>query len=476
MALMKVLLLDPKRVNLETYLIIPNVGLGYLATALRRAGHEPEICNAARDSLSPEFVARMVAENRYDVVGITIFTPYFTSAAAYADAIRNRVPQALLVAGGPHAIFEPKEVLEKIPEFDYAVTGEGEIALPALLEAFAANPDAPNLETLEKIPNLCFRKGNEFVLTQKEHIEDIKPLDLPAWDLQQPEKFALYPNGIFTKKKKVAPIITSRGCPYPCKFCGAGLAMGKKMRHRDPDSIIEEIKLLRDKYGILEIQMMDDNFIVDKNFAIEVCEKMISEKTGVVWGCPPGVRANCIEDDIIGLMARAGCYSTSLGIESGSQRVLDLMKKKIDLTTVPEKIAILKKHNFRITGLFILGYPGETVDEMRETVRLSLRLDIDRVNLFTFTPFPGSEMYDELKAAGKLKNIDYDELYIHNLGYCDESIPESELVKIQRSAHFKFYLRPKIILGIMREIHSLTQLKIIFQRAMKIIFPAKRER
>lgn len=472
---MKILLLDPKRIKLETYLIIPNVGLGYLATALRRAGHEVELCNAARDSLMPEHVARLVAEKRYDVVGITIFTPYFSSATAYAEAIRNRVPQALLVAGGPHAIFEPVDILEKIPEFDFAVTGEGERTFPALLDLIGDGIEMPAAEDLGKIPNLCFRDGDQYTVTPRELIEDIKPLDLPAWDLQDPDKFSLYPNGIFTRKKKVAPIITSRGCPYPCKFCGAGLAMGKKMRHRDPDSIIEEILLLRDKYGILEIQMMDDNFIVDHDFAATVCEKMIKADTGMVWGCPPGVRVNCINDEIIGLMARAGCYSTSLGIESGSQRVLDLMKKKIDLETISSKIAILKKHNFRITGLFILGFPGETVKEMYSTVHLALKLDIDRVNLFTFTPFPGSEMYDELKAQGKLDNLDYDELYIHNLSYCDESIPESELIRIQRWSHFKFYLRPRIILGLLKEIHSFTQLKIIFQRAMKIIFPGKKK-
>lgn len=469
---MKVLLIDPKRINLETYLIIPNLGIGYLATALRRAGHDVAICNAARDSLLPEHVAQDVAASRYDAVCITIFTPYFTSAAKYAAAIRRRFPEVHLLAGGPHAIFEPEEVFDFIPEFDYVCTGEGEETLPLLLAELEKN-DTPPAETLEKIPNLCFRDGDEYRRTGRRIIEDIRPLDLPAWDLMEPQKFALYPNGIFTRRNRVAPIVTSRGCPFPCRFCGAGRAMGKKVRQREPESVVEEIKLLRDQFDIHEIQFMDDNFTVDRDFAMRVCELMIEQDLGVDWGCPPGVRLDCIDDELVRTMKRAGCYSTSVGIESGSQRVLDLMKKKIRLEDVPGKISMLRRHGIRITGLFILGFPGETVEEMRETVRLSLQLDLNRVNLFPFTPFPGSDIYDKLKAEGKLKGLSYDETYIHNLSYCHESIPEKELIRIQRMAHFKFYLRPRIIWGILREIHSLTQFKIVFQRAMKIIFPGR---
>ncbi|HOC90980.1 MAG TPA: radical SAM protein [bacterium] len=472
---MKILLVDPKRLNLETYLIIPNLGLAYLATALRRAGHEPFICNAARDSIKPEKVADIASENNFDVVGITIFTPFFNSSAVYAQEIRRKYPRARIVAGGPHAIFESEEILNKMPDVDYVVSGEGEETFPLLL-AELEKKETPDASSLSAIPNLCYRDGQGAALTKRKLIDDIRPLDLPAWDLHDPKKFSLYPNGIFTKKNKVAPLITTRGCPYSCRFCAAGVAMGKKLRHRDPDSIVDEMTLLKKDHDIHEIQIMDDNFAADAKFAMKVCETIIRRNTDVVWGCPPGIRIDCISDELISAMKRAGCYSTSLGIESGSQRVLNLMKKRINLNEVPEKIAILKKHGIRSTGLFILGYPGETVQEMRETINLSLKLDINRVNFFTFTPFPGSEIYDELKVAGKLDNLDYDELYIHNLGYCDDSIPEKDLIKLQRNSHFRFYLRPKIMLGIAREIHSFTQLKIIFQRAFRIIFPKKRER
>ena len=472
---MKILLIDPKRINLETYLILPNLGIGYNASALRRAGHDVKICNAARKNMLPEDVARTVAEERYNLVGITIFTPYFSSAGMYAEALRRRVPETILVAGGPHAIFEPEEIYERIPAFDYVVTGEGEETFPALVSLLESREE-PGPADLEKIPNLCFRDGNGFRKTERSLIKDIKPLDPVAWDLLGPHKFGLHPNGIFTKKKKVAPMITSRGCPYPCKFCGAGLAMGRKIRHRDPESILDDMQLLRDEYDIWEIQMMDDNFIVDNRFAIDVCEGMIRRKLDMVWGCPPGIRVDCVTEEVISAMAAAGCYSTSLGIESGSQRVLNLMKKKIDLDEVPRKLSIIRKHGIRVTGLFILGFPGETTGEMEQTVALSLKLDLNRANFFTFTPFPGSVMYDELKAMGKLDNLNYDDLYIHNLGYVDDSIDPDALDQVHKRAHFRFYLRPRIILGILKEIHSLSQVQIILKRAMKVIFSKKKNR
>ncbi|HOO55265.1 MAG TPA: radical SAM protein [bacterium] len=467
---MKVLLIDPKRIGLESYLIIPSYSLGYISTALRRAGHEPSVCNAARDGLMPEQVAQNVARARPHIVGISIFTPYFSSAAKYAEAIRRRFPEVFLVAGGPHAIFEPEEIFERIPSFDFVVSGEGEETLP-MLAGLIEKYDNPPKSELENVPNLVFRDGEEYFHTPRKIIGDISTLDPPAWDLIEPNRFSLFPNGIFTMKKRIAPIITSRGCPFPCTFCGAGRAMGKKVRHRNAGSVISEIETLHKEYGIEEIHIMDDNFVADRAFAIEVCEKLIEKNMNIVWACPTGVRLDCLDDELVATMKRAGCYSTAVGIESGSQQVLDLMKKKLKLEMIPEKIDLLRKHGIRVTGFFILGFPGETISDMKKTIELSMKLNLNRANFFNFTPFPGSDLFDRLRSEGKLKSLNYDETYIHSLSYCDDSIPHEEFIKIQRRAHFRFYLRPSIVLGLLRELHSFSQLRIIMQRSLRIIFP-----
>ncbi len=472
---MKVALIDPKRINLETYLIIPNLGLAYLATALRRAGHDPYIVNAARDALLPDKVAEMIAAGGYGMAGIHVNTAYFSSAAAYARAIKKRCPGIKLVAGGPHAIFLPEEIYERIPEFDYVVNGEGEETLPALVSLIEQNP-APTIDSLRAIPNMVINDNGRIEYTPRKIIDDIKTLDQPAWDLLQPNSFSLYPNGIFTMKSRIAPTITTRGCPFACTYCGAGTAMGKRLRHRDPESVADTFEILRKEYNIPEVHIFDDNFVCDRNFAVQVCEAIIRRKLDVLWGCTTGIRLDGFDEELVKLMRRAGCYSTGVGIESGSQRVLELMKKKLDLKVVPERIDMLRRNGLRVTGFFILGFPGETIDDMKQTVELALRLNLNRANFFNFTPFPGSCLYDQLKAEGRLEKLDYDEMYIHSLSYCHHTINPKQLIRMQRSAHFRFYLRPKIMFRLLKEIHSYTQVRIIFKRAMKIIFPGKKDK
>jgi anaerobic magnesium-protoporphyrin IX monomethyl ester cyclase len=471
---MKVLLVDPKRINLETYLIVPHMGLGYIATALRADGHEVAICNAARDSILPDEAAETAAAGGYSLIGISVFTSYLSSVKAYASAIRRRCPNAKIVAGGPHAIFEPEETFRLAPEFDYVVYTEGESTATQLATLLERNPK-PGSDELRKIPNLVFRDGAGFTRTYCRITEDIDSLGSPAWDLLRPDIFPLYPNGIFTLRKKIAPIITSRGCPYSCTFCGAGRIMGHKMRLRGPVLVADEIELLRKQYGIREIHFMDDNFSFDRNHATGICEELIRRKLDVVWASTTGIRLDGIDDDLSELMKRSGCYSVAVGIESGSQRVLDLMKKHLKLGIVTERVNVLRRHGIEVTGLFILGLPGETYDEMLSTVRLSLSLDINRANFFNFTPFPGSELYDNLKAEGKLKKLDYDEMYIHNLSYVHDSIDPKKLVRLIRAAHFKFYLRPGIALNLLRKVHSLSQAAIILKRAAKIVSPGKKK-
>lgn len=473
---MKTLIIDPKRINLDVLLVIPNLGLGYMTTAMRRAGHETAICNAARDSIMPREVARLVEAGGFGLAGITIFTPYFNSAAMYFREIRKRCPGVILVAGGPHVIFEPAETLKMIPEVDFAVSGEGEETLPALA-SLLENKAEPSADDFDKIPNLAYRTADGGIrLTPHKLIEDIKPLDFAAWDQLEPHKFPLMPNGIFTSRREVAPINTARGCPYQCTFCGAQRSMGGKVRHRDPDSVVDEIEMLNRDYGIREIHMMDDNFAINREKASEICRKLAAKHLDVVWSCPPGVRLDCIDDELLGLMSRSGCYSTSVGIESGTQRVLDLMKKKMDLGIVESRLEMLKRNNIKTTGLFVLGIPGETVEEMNETVRLSMRLKIDRANYFVFTPFPGSALYDELKSRDRLGNLDYDNLLIHHICYCGDSVPFSTLAGIQKKAYLGFYLRPKVLFNLVKEIHSIGQLKTIANRAIRILFPGKNPR
>jgi radical SAM superfamily enzyme YgiQ (UPF0313 family) len=294
---------------------------------------------------------------------------------------------------------------------------------------------------------------------------------IPAWDLIQPQRYPAAPNGIFSRARKIAPIIVTRGCPYPCTFCGAGIASGKKLRKRNVENVIEEIKLLKNKFGIQEIHIMDDNFTLDMEYAKNVCRGIIKENLGLYFACPNGIRLDRIDQELLQLMEQAGFYSFAVGIESGSQKTLDYMKKMLKIHQVREKIEFIKSHtNIEITGFFILGYPNETREDIEKTIRFALDLPIDKANFFNFTPFPGSKEYLKLKSSGKLKKLDYDKLYIHQINFHSEKISKRTLKWLQIKAHLLFYMRINILKKLIREIKTFTQIKIILSRAWNIIF------
>ena len=158
-------------------------------------------------------------------------------------------------------------------------------------------------------------------------------------------------------------------------------------------------------------------------------------------------------------MERAGCHSLSVGVEFGSQRILDLTKKGMNIETIKKKIALFKKSNIRVTGFFMMGYPGETKEDIKKTIKLAKELDIDRAQFNNFMPLPGSEIYNVLKEEGKLDKLRIDHFFVHDVGFIPEGMTEKELKKLQKKAYLGFYLRPRIIFGLLKDIKNFKHFK-----------------
>lgn len=467
---MKVLLLNPKN-TVGSYTIIPNISLGYLASALLKGNNQVMLLDAVKENLSFRNWEEYLANNSFDVVGIYVSTPSVGSVKEYIKIIKRVSKETIVVLGGPHPTFEPIETMQTFSEADFAFWGEGENGVLQLVEKLENNGNL-RPDDYKGIQNLIWRSGDEIICNPKQIIEDISELAFPAWDLIKPDQYPTAPNGIFSKKRRIAPIITTRGCPYPCGFCGASRAMGKKVRMRNLDGILEEITLLRDKFGIEEIHIMDDSFTQNRELVLNLCEKLMENNLNITWAHPAGIRLDTLDEELLRIMEKSGCYSLAVGIESGSQRVLDLMKKSLTLELVREKIALIKDvSNIRLTGFFIIGYPGETISEINQTIDFAKDLKLDRANFFNFSPFPGSEIYEKLKKSGQLNNLNYDRLYIHSISYSPKGISKGQMKRLQRKAHLRFYLRPKILLNLLREIKSFSQIKVILRRALAILFP-----
>jgi len=211
-----------------------------------------------------------------------------------------------------------------------------------------------------------------------------------------PDTYPRVPQGVFFREFPVAPVITSRGCPFECGFCSVAALKGKTVRFRSPELIADEIQLLKDQFGVREIQFIDDNFTISRKHVLSVCETMLARNLRIPWTCPNGVRVDTLEDDIIEAMKAAGCYSFSVGLETAAPEMLERMNKHLDLGRALDTINRVVRKGIEVNGFFVLGYPGDSRENIEETIRLARQLPLTRANFMLFTPFPGSREYDRL--------------------------------------------------------------------------------
>lgn len=446
---MKVLLVVPPRISKRVVHIVQPIGLGYLATSLLRAGIECSILDCVKETIGADELMRHVDELNPDVVGFNFFSNNWDAVANCSRLIRENHPDILILAGGAHPSVLPRETLKEIQSLDLVFIGEAEESLVKMClrwqetefrQRYKHDPDM-----LKDILGIAWRKNDGDIQVRKCYFrEDINEFGMPAWDLIQPHKYPLAPHGVFPQNYPLAPIITSRGCPYPCTFCAASTTMGKKIRYRSHELVMEEVLLLKNHYGIREIQIVDDNFTFRKEYAMEFCQRAIRMNLSLSFGLPNGIRLNTLDDELLSLMRRAGFYSIVVGIESGSPRILKIMKKKLELEQIREKIDLIKRHGLGAEGFFILGFPGETREDMEMTINFARSLKLDRAFFGNYVPLPGTQIYNELVNSGEISNLDWSKVFVGgSVIYSPKGITPQELERIQKRAFFKFYLTPR---------------------------------
>jgi radical SAM superfamily enzyme YgiQ (UPF0313 family) len=220
----------------------------------------------------------------------------------------------------------------------------------------------------------------------------------------------------FPRRERVAQLLTSRGCPYKCNFCSAVNYWGRKFRVRSVDNVIQEIDELVTKYNIQEIQFVDDNMTIDAKRAKELFSRMIDYD--LVWCTPNGLNVNHLDGEMIDLMAKSGAYQLSIAVESGSQEILNnVIHKPIDLNKVKPIVDRAHKNGISIHGMFIVGFPGETKQQILQTLDFPKKIGFESVSFFIATPLPGSELYDECMKKGYLVDKAYEELDFEKMDF-----------------------------------------------------------
>ncbi len=441
---------------------MPPFGIGYLASIARNRGFEVDIFDARKGDKTYESFIEKIKNNNYDLVGASMTTFDFNPVKEHIKYIKKYSPNSIIVLGGAHPSGDYSGILNDFPQAGFAFRGEAELGFAKFLDHLAVNK--LNTNGLELIPNLIWRKDNQIQINPWQVVENLDTLPFPAWDLIDPRTYPKSPHGAFAANFPVAPMVISRGCPYNCTFCSGKSVTGLKLRRRSIDNAISEIEFLQKNYDVREIHIEDENFTFFKDAVKEFCLKIINHPwLKISWSLPSGIRLDTLDDEILELMQRSGCYSAAVGVEFGTEKMHRLTNKRLNLNLIREKIKLLKKYKIKITGFFLIGIPGETLEDMNKTIKLSLELDLDRAQFNNFMPLPGSPLYDQLK-KDKNFSFDTDHFFVHDVAYAPAGISKKKLKSIQRNAYLKFYLRPKIIVKLIKEIKDLDHFKKLVYR------------
>lgn len=446
---MRILLLVP--IRKKSFWVMPPLGVGYIATALLKRGHEVIILDAHARKLDIQSLITRINDINPDALGISMFSTDIWVVDKISEIVKKNRPDTTIFVGGPHPSSVPYEVLNQLKWVDYAFQGEGEISIVDFIDCLVSKRDFN--EYANKIPGLIYRAEKNIVCNDPIFYDGIDSFEYPPWgtllDLSVYHKFM---PTFQARTMKSVPIVITRGCPYGCTFCVGHKISGKKMRSRSIDNVISEIKLLYDKFKIKEILIVDDNFTYDPSFVAEFCKSLIQNKIKIIWTMPNGVRLNSLTDEILPLMKKSGCHSLVVGIESGSQRILNKMKKGLNLELIREKVQLAKQYGLPVHAFFILGYPDETMEDIIKTKRLALDLDIVGATFSLFCPIPGSEITESLIDKKEI-NPSFMDISKGSLAipvYSPVSISLKKLKKIQQKIMLRFYLRPKIIFYYMK--------------------------
>lgn len=459
-----VLLVVP--VRKENHYIVPPIGLGYLATSLRNEKFSVRILDTAKENMNlAQFEARIKKINP-KIIGIQLFSFDFNPVKALLKIVRKALPEASIILGGAHPTSEPFQVLDQFKEADYAFRGEAEEGLPMLTNYLLRKKKVK----LEKIPGLIWRNKNKLLVNPQNFNDNLDKYGIPAWDLMDPREYKQAPQGGFLKHYPYAPISTSRGCPFCCTYCTVHIVSGRKIRYRTIPNVIKEVKMLREKYQVKEIHILDDAFTANKERVMQFCDELIRNKIDIKFTFPNGIRLDTLDREVLLKMKKAGLEYFNVGIESGSNKILADMKKSLTTQVIEEKTRLIADAGLTANGFFIIGYPTETKQDILKTIKFAKSIPIARAQFSLFKAYPGTDITNQLLREGKINKINYDSFIFYKVDYVPEGMTSKELKSLERRAFLEFYLRPRIILKLLRDINSLEHFRYIVKRVWDSLF------
>ncbi|MFZ4517840.1 MAG: B12-binding domain-containing radical SAM protein [Microthrixaceae bacterium] len=419
----------------------PPVGLAYVAGALRAAGHDVTVIDAVgaapdqfvdyrgdrllTHGLTVDQTAQRVPADT-DVIGVScMFSHEWPVDRELLEAVRRRCPEALLVVGGEHVTAMADVVLDQCPAIDVVVLGEGETTLAEVIARHAegAAPE-PLAGTATREVGDDSRTGTPVLLAaRRDRVLAVDDLAAPAWDLFPVEAYLSRGLGFGVHRGRSMPVVATRGCPYQCTFCSSPAMWTTRYVARSPQEVVDEIQSYVRDYAAENIDFYDLTAIVRKSWVLEFCRLVQARGLSITWQLPSGTRSEALDDEVLGELYRAGCRNLSYAPESGSPAVLERIKKRVDLGRMRRSMRAAVRAGINTKANIILGFPGETHREVFQTLGFCVHvavLGLHDLSITPFSPYPGTELFDELSAAGRVGPFD-DEYFLSLLSYSDLS-------------------------------------------------------
>jgi anaerobic magnesium-protoporphyrin IX monomethyl ester cyclase len=421
-AAMKVTLVNPPTLvnvrSLGTMKPTLPLGLAYVAAAARSAGHEVSVVDAvarapqraSRDGIllrigaDVDEIVDAIPEDT-DVIGVTcLFSFLWPLVRQLLRAIKQRRPDALLVCGGEHFTALPERALAEAP-VDAIVVGEGEETFVELL----ANVEAGD-RRFDRVAGLVFRRaGGVHRTPRRARTRDVDAIAPPAWDLFDPDTYNENDFSLGMRLGYSIPILATRGCPYECTFCTSPNMWTQRWYPRSPEKVVEEIETWHERYGATNFPFHDLTAVIRRRWIVDFCRRLVARGLRIRWQLPVGTRCEAFDEEVARLMVRSGCEYLAFAPESGSERVRDVIKKKMSRDSLVDAVRVAVDAGMHVTCSFMIGMPEDRVDDYRETaalVRELARLGVEDISCHYFYPAPGSRMYHDLAEAGRLRNDD----------------------------------------------------------------------
>jgi radical SAM superfamily enzyme YgiQ (UPF0313 family) len=429
----------------------PPLGLCYLASALEQAGHTARIIDAEAANLTLAQVVKQAREFAPKLIGLSSTSIDFHQAKAAAQALRQALPGTPIILGGTHVNIFGQAVLEKNPEFDMICIGDGEDLLPEVIQTLSGSRDGD----LAQVKGLIWRRGEALVVNETRPIEtNIDRYPFPArWLLDNSQYYRAVP---YSGYQQTAAFMSSRGCPFKCIYCAVkNIHGGEKVRLRSAENVLDELEHIVKRFGIRHIAFNDDCLTLKRDRVLTICEGIRRKNLKITW---EGLsRADLVDRELLKIMKDAGFVRLSIGIESGNQAILDVIRKQETLEQIESAVNLAHEVGIVTRGSVILGNPYENSDTVKDTFRFINHLKgLDQVVINILQPYPGTVVRDMMlrgEGGSSFQEHLVGDAKLQRFGSANVTVNDltpEKLVKLQRKGFLRFYLRPVTLLNNLR--------------------------